>query len=118
MTADKDRLYKKLEHVGEHVVRGNLAKGIYGPPKHPLVEEWLRQCEAGRETEAAERTEEREEEALELTREANQLAREENRLATTESPPENWYLRPVGIVGLVVIAGLIVIYLAFFFGWQ
>ncbi len=100
MTADRDRVYKKLEHVGEQLVRENLAQGIYGPPKHPLVEEWLRQCEANRDAAAAERAEEREEEALELAREANQLAREESRLATAESPPEKWYLRLLRRIGI------------------
>ncbi len=116
MTADRDRLFKKLEHVGEHVVRENLAKGIYGQPKHPLVEEWLRQCEAERDAAAAERAEEREEEALELAREASELIREEIRLATPETTPAKWYARPLGRVGLTVL-GALVVYLLYFFGW-
>ena len=99
MAIDKDRLYKKLERVGEQVVRENLAKGIYGQPKHPLVEEWLRQCEANRDA-AAERAEEREEEALELASEANQLAREVNRLAIPEITPAKWYQRLLRRIGI------------------
>ena len=118
MAVDKDRLYKKLNRVGEQVVRENLAKGIYGQPKRPLVEEWLNQCEAAREAATTERAEQREEETLELAREANQLAREENRLATPESPPGKWYERPFGTYGLMVIAGLTVAYLIYVFGWQ
>ena len=102
MAVDKDRLYKNLEHVGEHGVRANLAKGIYGRPKRPLVEEWLHQCEAGREAATAERSEEREEEALELVREASELIREEVRLATPESPPEKWYQRLLRLIRLHV----------------
>jgi len=45
MTADKDRLFKKLEHVGEPVVRENLENGVYGPNRRGLVEEWLEQFE-------------------------------------------------------------------------
>ncbi len=45
MTVDKDRLIKKLEHVGEHVVRENLENGVYGPKRRGLVEEWLEQFE-------------------------------------------------------------------------
>ena len=41
MTADRDRLYKKLDHVGEQVVRANLANGVYGENRRDLVEEWL-----------------------------------------------------------------------------
>ncbi len=118
MAVDRDRLFKKLEHVGEQVVRENLAKGIYGRPKRPLVEEWLHQCEAGREAAAAERSEEREEEALELVREASELIREEVRLATPESPPEKWHHRPLGNWLLMVLAGLVVGFLIYFFGWQ
>ena len=58
-----------------------------------------------------------EEAALELVREASELIREENRLAIPEIPPEKWYQRPLGMLGLTVIAGLIVAYLVFFFGW-
>jgi len=58
MTVDKDRLYKKLDHVGEHVVRRNLSNGVYGDDRRPLVEEWLEQFEeseeAAAESEAAE----------------------------------------------------------------
>ena len=118
MAVDKDRLYKKLEHVGEHVVRENLAKGIYGPPKIPLIEEWLRQCDVERESAAAQRAEKREEEALELAREANRLAREENRLATPETPSDRWHHRPLGNWLLMVLAGLLVGFLIYFFGWQ
>jgi len=118
MAVDKDRLYKKLNRVGEQVVRENLANGIYGQPKRPLVEEWLRQCEAGREAAAAGRSEEREEEALELAREANQLAGEENRLAISEISSEKWYQRPLGMFGLMVLAGLLVGFLIYYFGWQ
>ena len=51
MTADKDRLFKKLEHVGEHVVRENLENGVYGPNRRGLVEEWLEQFEDNDEAE-------------------------------------------------------------------
>ncbi len=42
MTADKDRLFKKLEHVGEHVVRGNLENGVYGP--NDILGHRVRRC--------------------------------------------------------------------------
>jgi len=94
MTADRDRLFKKLEHVGEQVVRANLANGVYGENRRDLVEEWLEQFQDQGETV--------EEEALELVREASELIREENRLATPETPPRKWYQRWLRLIRLHV----------------
>ena len=107
MTADRDRLFKKLEHVGEHVVRANLANDVYGENRRELVEEWLEQFQ--------DQDEATEEEGLELVREASELIREELRLATPKTPPEKWHRRLLGIVGLMVLATL-VYYLSYFFG--
>ena len=107
MTADRDRLFKKLEHVGEHVVRVNLANGVDGENRRELVEEWLGKFQ--------DQDEGVEEEALELVREASELIREENRVATPEAPPEKRNRRLLGIVGLMVLATL-VYYLIYFFG--
>jgi hypothetical protein len=82
MTADRDRLYKKLDHVGEHVVRANLANGVYGENRRELVEEWLEQFQ--------DQGEAIEEEALEL-------ASEEDLPTTPETPPRKWYQRLLGI---------------------
>ena len=108
MTADRDRLFKKLEHVGEHVVRANLANGVYGENRRDLVEEWLEQFQ--------DQDEAVEEEALELASEANDSAWEEDRPTTQEMSPDPWYRRPPGIIGLTVLAGLIVGCLIYFFG--
>ena len=43
MAVDKDRLYKKLDHVGEQRVREKLANADYTQKKRRLVEKWLRQ---------------------------------------------------------------------------
>ena len=45
MAVDKDRLYKKLDHVGEQRVREKLDNGNYTQKKLRLVEIWLRQFE-------------------------------------------------------------------------
>ena len=84
MTADKDRLFKKLEHVGEHVVRGNLENGVYGPNRRWLVEEWLEQFEDNDEAELL-LEEEHEDEAGALASEARKVA--------DEIPPKKWYQR-------------------------
>ncbi len=84
MTADKDRLFKKLEHVGEHVVRKNLENGVYGPKRRELVEEWLEQFEDNDEAELL-LDEEHEDEAGALASEARKVA--------DESPPKKWYQR-------------------------
>ena len=84
MTADKDRLFKKLEHVGEHVVRENLENGVYGPNRRGLVEEWLEQFEDNDEAELL-LDEEQEDEAGALASEARKVA--------DESPPKKWYQR-------------------------
>ena len=84
MTADKDRLFKKLEHVGEHVVRENLENGVYGPNRRGLVEEWLEQFEDNDEAELL-LEEEHEDEAGALASEAREVA--------DESPPKKWYQR-------------------------
>jgi hypothetical protein len=84
MTADKDRLFKKLEHVGEHVVRKNLENGVYGPNRRGLVEEWLEQFEDDDEAEPF-LEEEQEVEAGALASEARKVA--------DESPPKKWYQR-------------------------
>ena len=108
VTADRDRLFKKLEHVGEHVVRANLANGVYGENRRDLVEEWLEQFQ--------DQDEGVEEEALELASEATELAREENRPTTPETSLDQWFRRPPGIIGLTVLAGLIVGCQIYFFG--
>ena len=84
MTADKDRLFKKLEHVGEHVVRENLENGVYGPNRLGLVEEWLEQFEDNDEAELL-LDEKHEDEAGALASEARKVA--------DESPPKKWYQR-------------------------
>jgi hypothetical protein len=84
MTADKDRLFKKLEHVGEHVVRKNLENGVYGPNRRGLVEEWLEQFEDNDEAELL-LEEEHEDEAGALASEAREVA--------DESPPKKWHQR-------------------------
>ncbi len=84
MTADKDRLFKKFEHVGEHVVRKNLENGVYGPNRRGLVEEWLEQFEDNDEAELL-LEEEHEDEAGALASEARKVA--------DESPPKKWYQR-------------------------
>ena len=84
MTVDKDRLVKKLEHVGEHVVRENLENGVYGPNRRGLVEEWLEQFEGNDEAELL-LEEEHEHEAGALASEAREVA--------DESPPKKWYQR-------------------------
>jgi len=84
MTVDKDRLFKKLEHVGEHVVRENLENGVYGPNRRGLVEEWLEQFEDNDEAELL-LEEEHEDEAGALASEARKVA--------DESPPKKWYQR-------------------------
>ena len=85
MTADRDRLFKKLEHVGEHVVRANLANGVYGENRRELVEEWLEQFQDHGEAV--------EEEVLEL-------ASEEDLPTTPETPPEKWYWRLLRLIRL------------------
>ena len=84
MTVDKDRLFKKLEHVGEHVVRENLEKGVYGPNRRGLVEEWLEQFEDIDEEELL-LEEEQEYKAGALAGEPREVA--------DESPPKKWYQR-------------------------
>ena len=84
MTVDKDRLFKKLEHVGEPVVRENLENGVYGPNRRGLVEEWLEQFEDNNEAELL-LEEEHEDEAGALASEAREVA--------DESPPKKWYQR-------------------------
>ncbi len=112
MAVDKDRLFKKLEHVGEMVVRENLANGVYGENRRGLVEEWLKQREDTSEAEAR-REEQRAEEILESAPEPNQSAPEEDRRLTPEIPSDKWYRRLLVIVGLVVLAGLIIYLISF-----
>lgn len=82
MTVDKDRLFKKLEHVGEHVVRENLEKGVYGPNRRGLVEEWLAQFEDDEVELALEEKYEHE---------TGALASEEQ--VAERSPRKKWYQR-------------------------
>ena len=91
MVADKDRLYKKLDHIGEFAVRENLANGVYGKNRRELVEEWLEQFQDDLVADAIEEeARESVSEASELIREASESIREENRLAT---PQRKWYRR-------------------------
>jgi hypothetical protein len=89
MAVDKDRLYKKLEHIGEFSVRENLAAGVYGVNRRELAEEWLEQFQ--------DQDEAVEEEALESASEASELIQEEDDPATPETPPRKWYQRLLGI---------------------
>ncbi|MGI9258261.1 MAG: hypothetical protein ACR2QQ_05470 [Gammaproteobacteria bacterium] len=84
MTVDKDRLFKKLDHVGEHVVRDNLENGVYGPNRRGLVEEWLEQFEEYDEPDQL--PEEADEE------EAGELAEEVGEVLGV-NPPKKWYQR-------------------------
>ncbi len=87
MTVDKERLFKKLEHVGEYVVRENLENGVYGPNRRELVEEWLEQFEENDEPE--ELVEEADEnEAAAIASEASEASEEPE-----ASPPMKWYQR-------------------------
>ncbi len=85
MTADRDRLYKKLEHIGEYAVRANLANGVYGENRRDLVEEWLEQFQ--------DQDEAVEEEVL-------VSASEEDRPATPEPRPRKWYQRWLSLIRL------------------
>ena len=107
MAVDKDRLYKKLDHVGEHAVRENLANGVYGENRRELVEEWLEQFQDDLVSEAVE------EEAHKLVREASESIREENRLAIPATTPGQWYRRLLGVCGFIALATL-VYYLIYF----
>ena len=84
MTVDRDRLFKKLEHVGGHVVRENLGKGVYGPNRRGLVEEWLEQFGDNDEAEPL-LEEEHQDEAGALASEAREVV--------DESSPKKWYQR-------------------------
>ena len=84
MTVDKDRFLKKLEHVGEYVVRENLENGVYGPNRRAFVEEWLEQFEENDEAELLPE-EEHEDDADALANKAREV--------TNESPPKKWYQR-------------------------
>ncbi len=94
MTADRDRLYKKLDHVGEHIVRANLANNVYGPNRRDLVEEWLEQFQ--------DQGEAVEEEALESVSETSEPIQDEDALATPETPPAKWYQRLLRLIRLHV----------------
>ena len=87
MTVDKDRLFKKLEHVGEPVVRENLENGVYGPNRRGLVEEWLEQFEVYDEPEPV-LEEEQEDESVASASEEGEVAE-----VADESPPKKWYQR-------------------------
>ena len=110
MTVDRDRLYKKLEHIGEFAVRENLANGVYGENRRELVKEWLEQFEDDllKEAIAAE--------AIESASDPNEFAREEDRPSTTKRPSEIWYQRQPGMSVLIVLAGVIVGCLIYLFG--
>ncbi len=82
MSVDKERLFKKLDHVGEHVVRENLEKGVYGPNRRPLVEEWLLQLE-----------EDEVESAPEVEHEPGRGAVESEGETAESTPPRKWYQR-------------------------
>ena len=86
MTVEKERLFKKLEHVGEYVVRENLENGVYGPNRRELVEEWLEQFEE---------TDEQELMVDDMADEADALT-DEVREAPDEPAPLKWYQRLFG----------------------
>ncbi|NNC66303.1 MAG: hypothetical protein HKN84_16090 [Gammaproteobacteria bacterium] len=87
MTVDKERLFKKLEHVGEYMVRENLENGVYGPNRHGLVEEWLEKFEENDEPEKI---------LEEANDDADTLA-SEVREVPEGAPPRKWYQRLFGI---------------------
>ena len=86
MTVDKERLFKKLEHVGEYVVRENLENGVYGPNRRELVEEWLEQFDE---------TDEQELVVEEASDDADALAGDV-RDEPEEAAPLKWYQRLFG----------------------
>ena len=90
MTVDKERLFKKLEHVGEHVVRENLENGVYGPNRRGLVEEWLEQFEVLEEPEPLQ-------EEVEEFAESDEIEVTDSEVVVDEtsevSAPKKWYQR-------------------------
>ncbi len=96
MAVDKDRLYKKLEHIGEFAVRENLANGVYGENRRELVEEWLEQFQDDLVAEAIE------EHSVESASEASELIREEDVPAIL---PRKWYQRLLGLIGITGPSG-------------
>jgi hypothetical protein len=70
MSNDIEAFYARLEAEGEETVRTNLAKGIYGSRKKPLVLAWLFRKEAEHEAASSARRESREEESLSIARES------------------------------------------------
>jgi len=84
MTVDKERLFKKLEHIGEYAVRENLENGVYGPNRRGYVEEWLEQFEENDEPEQL-LEEADEDEGVALASEATE--------APDDSSPKKWYQR-------------------------
>ncbi len=53
MTRESEYLFIKLEEDGETAVRVQLAQGIYGQQKIPLIVEWLQQKERARDSHLA-----------------------------------------------------------------
>lgn len=93
MSVDKERLFKKLDHVGEHVVRENLERGVYGPNRRPYVEEWLEQFEEAEEALAAELAHEHDTRALGSADDSVDSSEDE---AEEKRPRRKWYQRLFG----------------------
>ena len=90
MAVVKDRFFKKLEHVGEYVVRENLANGVYGPNRRELVEEWLEQFQDDGKPGDLE---------AEQEDDVSALASETSELPAGTTPSKTWYQRLLGIFG-------------------
>lgn len=74
-------LWQKLEKLGENSVRKQLAEGVFGPNKIPLVEAWLAKKDSENAQASTQHQEVRETKALELSADANSIARRANRIA-------------------------------------
>ena len=103
-----DELWPKLDATGEDEVRKKLAMGAYGPPKIPLVNEWLARKESQRQDSSNRDRDDREDETRKLSAEANSIAREGNAISR-RSNIAAWVAVVISAVALFVAIATAVI---------
>lgn len=74
MSDSTNDLFNKLGEIGEAQVRQNLASGIYGPKKIPLVQEWLRRQEEDRSLAQSSKENRRQDDTLKIARSSRNAA--------------------------------------------
>jgi hypothetical protein len=106
------KFYGKLQSLGEETVRSQLAQGIYGRSKAPLVQQWLGQNQQQREQAKEELDLELKTQEVAHIKESNVIAKEARDIALASNKiadsSKNWSIKAIIISSLISLASVFI----------